>query len=166
MGLDSTFSWDAENIEKLKEGLSSRLISHGVLQGDFWIKIEGKDLRSVIEHLRTSDDFEFDTFIDLCGVDYLGQAPRFESVIHLYSSTKKHRIRIHCLVPDKSLTVPSLTSYWKGANWQEREAFDMYGIRYEGHPNLKRILTAPTEKGHPQRKDYALRGEREDEEEL
>ncbi len=165
MGL-AKFSWSTPLIQQLNTDLKTRILDSGVEHGEVWVTIRGKDLKSVVEHLRETPDFAFDSLVDICGVDCLGRSPRFESVVHLYSSEKKIRIRIHCLVPDESMTLPSLTSFWKGANWHERESFDQYGIRYEGHPNLKKILNAPSEKGYPQRKDYALRGDREEDEEL
>lgn len=157
----------AEQIQKhIVDGLGYKLIASGVFHEDFWIQIEGKNLNSTIQFLKEDEKCLFDSFVDLCGVDYLNRKPRFESVIHLYSTAHKQRIRIRCVVDDSTLTVPTLTNDWKGANWQERESFDMYGIKYEGHPDLKRILSAPGTEVFPQRKDYPLKGDREPIEDL
>ncbi|MEZ4704249.1 MAG: NADH-quinone oxidoreductase subunit C [Bdellovibrionota bacterium] len=129
--------------------------------GDFWIQVHASAFLDVLEVLQNHPNAKFDRFIDLCGVDYHPAAPRFESVVHLYSSTQKHRVRIRVIVPEATLKVPSITHIWKGANWQERESFDMYGISYEGHPNLTRILSPPIISVHPQRKDYPLKGDRD-----
>ena len=91
---------------------------------------------------------------DVCGVDYPGRAERFEAVYHLYSVTHGHRIRLKVPVRADHPVVPSVTGVWKSADWFEREAFDLLGLRFEGHPNLKRILCHPAFHGHPLRKDY------------
>lgn len=157
----------SENIQKyIVEKLGSKITASGEHQNDFWIKTWGKDLISVVEFLKDDEKCYFDSFVDLCGVDYLKTKPRFESVIHLYSTKNKQRIRIRVLVDDETLTVPTITNFWKGANWQERESYDMYGIKYDGHPDLRRILSAPGVEVFAQRKDYPLKGEREIDEDL
>ena len=150
----------------ITEKLGNKIVASGVFHDDFWIQIQGENLLSVIDFLKTEEQCYFDSFVDLCGVDYLKRAPRFESVIHLYSTNNKQRIRIRTLVPDATLTVPTITNIWKGANWQERESYDMYGILYEGHPELTRILSAPGVEIFAQRKDYPLKGNRDIEEDL
>lgn len=150
----------------IRDKLSDKIVESGEFRGDFWIKVEGKNLLPVIQFLKDDNQTFFDSFVDLCGVDYLTTKPRFESVIHLYSTQNKQRIRIRTLVDDQTLTVPSITNFWKGADWQERESFDMYGIKYEGHPNLIRILSPPGAEVFPQRKDYPLLGPRAVDEDL
>ena len=158
MGLNETQNF-------ILQSLGSSLVKSGEFQNDFWIQIQSMDLLKVVEFLRSSPELQFDSFVDLCGVDYLERIPRFEVVIHLYSSVYHHRIRIRCLVSNRDLTIPSLTSFWKASNWQEREAFDMYGIQFVGHPNLQRILSPPDTSVFAQRKDYPLKGSRDFEEE-
>lgn len=153
-------------LETLQNLLGAKLIDSGVNHGDIWIQIQAENLLTVVEQLRTHPDLKFDGFVDLCGVDYMGRHPRFETVVHLYSMDHGQRLRIRCLVPDESLVVPSLTSFWAGANWHERETYDMYGIRFQGHPNLDRILNPSGTEEFPQRKDFPLRGCREPKEEL
>ena len=162
MGLTDSFSVTKERQDRILQLMGDRVSDFGEHQGDFWIRVDGRDLLSCVDMLAQDPACAFDHFVDLCGVDYLGrQTPRFESVVHLYSMANKHRVRIRVTVPDETLTVPSLTGRWAAANWQERESFDMYGIRYEGHPNLDRILSPPETEIFAQRKDYALKGDRE-----
>jgi NADH-quinone oxidoreductase subunit C/D len=92
--------------------------------------------------------------LDLCGVDYLSRQPRFEVVYHLYSLDSGNRVRLKVPVPQDRIEVPSVTSIWRVADWFEREAFDMYGIRFSGHKDLRRLLTHPEFEGYPLRKDY------------
>jgi len=94
--------------------------------------------------------------MDLSAVDYLGQEPRFELVAHLYSLTHNHRLRVKTRVPETDPAVSSLTGLWKAANWLEREVWDMFGIRFSGHPDLRRILLYEGFVGHPLRKDYPV----------
>ena len=91
---------------------------------------------------------------DLTCVDRFGHEPRFDVVMHLYSVDKKHRVRLYGGVPEEEPTIESVVSLWPGANWFEREAFDLYGVRFKGHPDLRRILMYPEFVGHPLRKDY------------
>ncbi len=154
------------SLERVREVLGGRAFESGETQGDLWVKVKSEDLLAVVDLLRTHPELSFDWLADLCGVDYLPRHPRFEVVVHLYSMAHTHRIRVRCEVPEASLTVPSLTAIWQGANWLEREAYDMYGIRFQGHPNLERILNPLGTEGFPQRKDYPLRGPREPKEEL
>ncbi len=116
--------------------------------------------------LRDNPDYRFEELIDLCGVDYLGYGeeetlshPRFAIVIHLLSLTHNSRLRVRVFVEDdQKPQVPSITAVWPAANWFEREAFDLYGILFEGHPDLRRILTDYGFTGHPFRKDFPVQG--------
>jgi NADH-quinone oxidoreductase subunit C len=98
----------------------------------------------------------FDDFIDLCGVDYLRRRPRFEVVVILLSHSLHKRLRIRVGVPGTDPAIPSITSTFPGANFYERETFDMFGIRFDGHPDLTRILMPDDWEGHPLRKDYSV----------
>ena len=92
--------------------------------------------------------------MDLTAVDHLPKTPRFEVVYHLYSSSQGHRLRIKAWLDDRAPTAASVTPLWASADWMEREVFDMYGIQFEGHPDLRRILLYDEFEGHPLRKDY------------
>jgi NADH-quinone oxidoreductase subunit C len=87
-------------------------------------------------------------------VDRFSTEPRFDVVVHLYSVSRKHRIRLYGGVPENDPTIDTLCPVWEGANWFEREAYDLYGVRFKGHPDLRRILMYPEFVGHPLRKDY------------
>jgi len=106
--------------------------------------------------LRDDPDLDFKLFLDLCGVDYLDWEgrDRYEVVLHLYSVSHKHHVRLKAPVPEADPTLPTITQVFRGANWFEREAWDLYGIVFEGHPNLIRLLTHESFVGHPLRKDY------------
>jgi NADH-quinone oxidoreductase subunit C len=122
--------------------------------GDATVVIDRDGTLEVFRVLREHPDLSFDLLRDVTVVDYLGRAPRFEVVYHLYSLGKSHRVRVKIRVPEEDPSVPSLSGIWKSANWLEREAWDMFGIRFAGHPDLRRILMYEEFVGHPLRKDY------------
>jgi NADH-quinone oxidoreductase subunit C len=107
--------------------------------------------------LKEHPALRFNFLSDICGVDHYPGTPRYEAVYHLYSLPNKWRVRIKCRLGDPPV-VPSVTGVWRTANWHEREAWDMYGIRFEGHPDLRRIYMWEGFVGFPQRKDFPLRG--------
>jgi NADH-quinone oxidoreductase subunit C len=123
--------------------------------GDDTAVVAPEKWKEIGEFLRK--DLEFDLPVDLCGVDYLGRLPRMEVVMHLYSIARRHRIRIKARVGDADMNqaeLDSLTSIWPGMNWLEREVYDMSGVVFRGHPDLRRLLMYPEFEGHPLRKDY------------
>ncbi len=139
--------------------------SHAKL-GDATAVVEASRLLDVMTHLR--DELEFEMLIDVTAVDYLGRSPRFEVVYHLYSVERNERVRIKVALDDigpqakdsngkgseAKLEVASVTDVYASANWMEREVFDMYGIGFDGHPDLRRILLYDEFEGYPLRKDY------------
>jgi NADH-quinone oxidoreductase subunit C len=122
--------------------------------GEFVLNVAGAQIADVARFLR--DECEFNFLENLCGVDYLGRTPRFEVVYHLLSFAHRQRICLKVGVSESNLHVPTLTDVWQTANYQEREAFDMFGIVFDGHPSLDRILMPDDWHGHPQRKDVPL----------
>ena len=124
------------------------------------ITIRGELIRDVAQFLRDDPDLAMNFLMDLAGVDYLeygdDRAWRFEVVYNFYSLEKNHRYRVKVAVPEDQLEVPSLWDLWPVANWMEREVFDMYGVRFSGHPNLRRILCHDDFVGHALRKDYPI----------
>jgi NADH-quinone oxidoreductase subunit C len=113
---------------------------------------------AVVDVLRTlRDSFEYQQLMEIAGVDYPQRAERFEVVYHLLSVTKNHRIRIR-VTTDEDKAVPSVTGLWPVAGWLEREVFDLYGVIFDGNPDLRRILTDYGFRGHPFRKDFPLSG--------
>jgi NADH-quinone oxidoreductase subunit C len=127
--------------------------------GQLSITVDKADIVHVCKVLREHPDTQFDYLADLCGVDHLSRREaRFQVVYNLYSIPLNHRIRVKTDVDEKDCTVDSVTEIWKGANWHERELYDLFGIEVKGHPNLERILMPDDWEGYPLRKDYPLRG--------
>lgn len=119
--------------------------------------VDRAHLVQVATFLKSDPELLFDMPIDCTAVDWLGRRePRFDVVYHLYSTVRHHRIRLKIPVTAEDPSCPSLTSLWRGMNWHEREAWDLYGIRFVGHPKLKRILLYDEFVGHPLRKDYPI----------
>ena len=100
---------------------------------------------------------EFAMLLDLTCVDYAGEEPRFEMVYHLFSLSRNRRLRIKARLGESDLWIASLTSLWKNANWLEREVYDLFGVHFEGHPDLRRLFMYDGFEGYPLRKDYPLR---------
>jgi len=121
------------------------------------VNTSAENIVDVLRFLRDDSRTQFISIIDICGVDYPGDAERFEVVYHLLSPKHNARIRIK-LRTNEETPVPSVTSIYPGADWFEREAYDMYGILFTGHPDLRRILTDYGFDGHPMRKDFPLTG--------
>ena len=121
------------------------------------VKVAPTDLVELCYYLRDNTACKFDFMADICGVDFHPKAPRFQLVYHLYSIPFNWRIRIKCTLSDPPIA-PTITTVWTTANWHEREAYDMYGILFEGHPDLRRIYMWQEFEGFPMRKDFPLRG--------
>ena len=175
-------------VEKLNAELANHVKDVSVAYDEVTVECDIAELKGLLQSLRDVDSFSFDQLIDLCAVDYLlyGEydwetdsatekgfsrgverqeakayaldKPRFAVVYHLLSTTKNHRLRVKVFVDEKHLIVPSVHHLWKGANWFEREAYDLYGVLFEGHPDLRRILTDYGFIGHPFRKDFPVSG--------
>ena len=125
--------------------------------GEVAITAEAAGIVDLLTHLRDASDCLFACFIDLCGVDYPERARRFDVVYHLLSPRHNRRIRVK-VEADETTPVPSIISVFPAANWFEREAYDLYGILFGGHPDLRRILTDYGFDGYPLRKDFPLTG--------
>ncbi len=143
-------------LHTLSERLPDAVIETGSYVGDEMALVERDQLLEVLTLLRDDPELDFVMLTDLTAVDWLGQSPRFEVVYQLYSVSKKHRVRIKVGVDEAEgqCWVPSATALWHSAVWSEREAWDLYGIRFRGHPDLRRILMYEEFVGHPLRKDY------------
>jgi NADH-quinone oxidoreductase subunit C len=114
-------------------------------------------LRKIMEFLKNDSRLLFNVLLDVTAVDYLGREPRFEVVYHLLSLPRNQRLRVKVRVPGEKPALDSMVGIWESANWLEREVWDMFGIEFAGHPDLKRILLYPEFQGHPLRKDYPIR---------
>lgn len=145
--------------------LGNRLGKSTVARGELTVEVAAADYFEAAKLLRDAPDCKFEQLIDLCGVDYsdykqqVWEGPRFCVVVHLLSVSLNQRLRLKVFAPDDALpVVSSVHSLWNAANWFEREAFDLYGIVFDGHHDLRRILTDYGFIGHPFRKDFPLSG--------
>jgi NADH-quinone oxidoreductase subunit C len=125
--------------------------------GELTLVVPSSEVVAVLRALREDSQCLFEVLIDICGVDYPGREKRFDVVYHLLSLRRNQRLRIKCET-DEDTPVPSAVEVFASANWYEREAYDMYGILFSGHPDLRRILTDYGFEGHPLRKDFPLTG--------
>lgn len=141
----------------LADRLGPALVSSGVAFGELTIEVEPRDLIATMQLLRDDANCRFGSFIDICGADYPERERRFDVVYHLLSPWHNRRIRVR-VTTDEETPVPSLSGVFPAANWFEREAYDLYGILFSGHPDLRRILTDYGFEGHPLRKDFPLTG--------
>jgi NADH-quinone oxidoreductase subunit C len=127
--------------------------------GETTIVVPRESIAGACSFYKTTPDLEFTMLVDLCGVDRGPEEdPRFEVNYHLFSTTKFHRLRLKVLLAEDDARVETVTTIWRTANWHERETWDMFGIRFDGHPDLRRILLPDDWQGHALRKDFPLRG--------
>ncbi|OGD24966.1 MAG: hypothetical protein A2Y69_12415 [Candidatus Aminicenantes bacterium RBG_13_59_9] len=124
--------------------------------GDEVVVVEKSALLEIASFLRDGPG-KFDMLLDLTCVDYAGEEPRFEMVYHFFSLSRNRRLRLKTRLGEGDLRISSLTSLWKNADWLEREVYDLFGIHFEGHPDLRRLFMYDGFEGHPLRKDYPLR---------
>lgn len=141
----------------IAERLENEVISHGVAFGELTLTVRAEHIQKVLTFLRDDSDCLFKQLIDVCGVDYPERAKRFDVVYHLLSVQFNQRIRVKCET-DADTPVPSVIDVFPSAGWFEREAWDMYGIFFSGHPDLRRMLTDYGFQGHPLRKDFPVYG--------
>jgi NADH-quinone oxidoreductase subunit C len=146
-------------LARLLRGAPGAVLATHADCGDLTALVDASRLLEAMRLLRDDPATAFDMLMDVSGVDYLGypgrSGPRFEVAYHLYSLEKNHRLRVRVGVEAERCEVDSMVSLWPSADWMEREAFDLYGIRFRGHPDLRRILLYDEFEGHPLRKDYA-----------
>ena len=128
-----------------------------VANGELTIRVSVVHIVPVMEFLKTNSACKFSSLIDITAIDYPTREKRFDMVYHLLSMYQNHRIRIKCAVREAQI-VPSLVEVFPSANWFEREVFDMYGLMFSGHPDLRRLLTDYGFQGHPLRKDFPTTG--------
>jgi NADH-quinone oxidoreductase subunit C len=128
-----------------------------IAYGELTLSVEASDIVAVLTFLKRDVQCQFISIIDVCGADYPSREKRFDVVYHLLSPRQNQRIRVK-LMTDEDTPVPSATGVFPGADWFEREAYDLYGILFSGHPELRRILTDYGFEGHPLRKDFPLTG--------
>ena len=148
-------------IERLRERFATAIVETGSQCRDHTAVVDRAAVRQALEFCKTNPELSFDMLTDLTAVDYLKfpgreDRPRFEVVYHLYSLDHNHRVRLKVGVAEDDAVVPTAVGLWPIANWFEREVWDMFGIRFDGHPDLRRLLMYEEFEGHPLRKDYPI----------
>ena len=142
-------------VESLRAALPDTVVSAKSFAGQITVVVQKDSIARVARHLKDAEDFRY--CVDVTAVDWKTRVPRFDVVYHFYSFSKNARIRVKCAAADGE-EVPSIAAVFLAANWCERETWDMFGISFSGHPDLRRILTWEGFKGHPLRKDFPLEG--------
>ena len=144
-------------LNKLAERFPGSILETHSHRGDDTAVVKKEDIVDVCTFLRDDEALLYNFMMDLTAVDYMGKEPRFEVVYHLYSLKYNKRVRIKARVSESDCSIDSIVPVWISADWFEREAFDMYGITFAGHPELRRILLYEGFEGHPLRKDYPIK---------
>jgi NADH-quinone oxidoreductase subunit C len=147
----------AELGNRIADALGPAIVSQSIKVGELTLAAERSEIVRVLTHLRDDPECEFKILVDICGVDWPQREHRFDVVYHLLSLTKNARIRVK-VEADEETPVPTVVGVYPAANWFEREAFDMYGVTFADHPDLRRLLTDYGFSGYPLRKDFPLTG--------
>jgi NADH-quinone oxidoreductase subunit C len=142
-------------LRRLVEQLPGAIVTTHAALGDATALVDPDRIVEVARLLRDDGELEFEMLTDVTCVDYLGEEPRFEMVYHFYSVARNHRLRIKARVAEDACEIDSLVALYASANWMEREVWDLYGVRFRGHPDPRRLLLYEEFEGHPLRKDYA-----------
>jgi NADH-quinone oxidoreductase subunit C len=142
-------------IDALSKSISASLLDATEAHGEVSFTVKREAIAEVLQTLR--DEHDYQQMMEIAGVDYPERAERFEVVYMLLSLTKNHRVMVKCST-DEATPVPSITGLWPNAGWLEREVFDLYGVKFAGNPDLRRILTDYGFEGHPFRKDFPMTG--------
>jgi len=140
----------------LREQFPEEVLEITEFRGQVSVTVKKEKIKEILRYVKEEQGFNH--LQDLCGVDYYLENPRFEVVYNLFSIWRRLHIRVKAKIDDKEPEIDSITDLWEGANWHERECFDMFGIKFTGHPDLRRILMPEDWNGHPLRKDYPLKG--------
>jgi NADH-quinone oxidoreductase subunit C len=149
----------AENnraVIKLQEKFAASILEVKEFRGEVTVTVNKQDIASICRFLK--ETLQYNLLTDVTAVDYLGKDPRFMVVYNLYSIPNKDRLRVKAPVTEGDCTIDSLCALWSSANWLEREVYDLFGIIFTNHPDLRRILMTDDWVGHPLRKDYPLQG--------
>ena len=151
-----------EIVDRLKEKFLNEIIDVRQFRDQVFVSIKKEKIAEICRYLHDDPDTHMDYLADLCGVDYPEKRHRFEVVYNLYSLKHNHRLMLKAQLPEDDPYIDSVVQIWSGANWHEREACDMYGILFNDHPDLRRILMPEDWEGYPLRKDYPLKGPEEE----
>ena len=148
---------NSDQIDKINSKYKGVILDTHNFRGDQTFTVQKNVLIELFKFLRDDPSLDFKFLMDLTAVDYLNRKDnRFEVVYHFYSLKHNHRLRVKVPVSEDDCTIDSVSSLWKTANWYEREVWDLYGIKFNGHPDMRRILLYEEFKGHPLRKDYPI----------
>lgn len=145
-------------VQKLQERFRQSIEATNEFRGDLTVQVKKDDIVRVAEFLKNDPELAFDLSVDVIGVDMYRPEGRFEIVHVLYSIKNKKYLRLKVLAEENDPVVPSLSSVWSGAGWNEREAYDMMGVKFAGHPDLRRMYMPEEYEYHPLRKDFPLMG--------
>jgi NADH-quinone oxidoreductase subunit C len=143
--------------ETITGALKGLIKGHAIAFGELTVTVAAPDILAVVKLLRDDERCQYHSIIDITAIDWPGREPRFDVVYHFLSPMPNRRIRLK-LEADETTPVPSLIELFPGAGWFEREAYDLYGVRFTGHPDMRRLLTDYGFEGHPLRKDFPLTG--------
>lgn len=147
---------DNKTLKAIKEKFGDAVLEAGLDKGDLVAIVTAGSLHDIIAFLRDTPELDFNMLADLFGVDYLPRKPRFEVVYSLHCIERNERIRLRVQLDEKKCEMDTVTDLYPVANWLEREAWDMFGVVFKGHPNLKRLLMYEPFDGHPLRRDYPI----------
>ena len=145
-------------LERINPGFKDSIESVNEYRGELTLIVKKNEIARICRFLHDDQELRFDSLRDVCGADYSRPTDRFEVIYNLYSLKNLFRLRLKVRVDEADLHVPSVTSVWTAANWPERETYDMYGILFDGHPDLRRIYMPEEFEFHPLRKDFPLMG--------
>jgi len=145
-------------VQKITAQFPSSIVSVNEYRGELTILVKKQDIAKICSMLKGDNDLCFDSMRDLCGADYHRPDERFEVIYNLYSLKNHFRLRLKVRVEEQDLHVPTVTGVWKTANWHERETYDMFGILFDGHPDMRRIYMPEQFEHFPLRKDFPLMG--------
>jgi NADH-quinone oxidoreductase subunit C len=145
-------------LEKLSTHFKDSITSVKEFRGELTVVVKKEDLVRICDFLKHDEELKFELLEDLSGVDMYTPTDRFQVVYHLFSLKNRYRLRVKVVVDESDLKVPTISSVWSTANWHEREAYDMFGIIFDGHPDLRRLYMPDEFEYYPLRKDFPLMG--------
>ena len=146
---------EPREVEKVRERFGAALREVVYFRGEDTLVVAPESILEICRFLKEDPEMSFDLLVDVTGIHYLEREYSYEVVYHLLSLARRRRLRLRARLGEAG-EIDSVTSVWRGADWHEREAFDLVGIRFKGHPDLRRILMPEDFEGHPLRKDFAL----------
>lgn len=154
-----------EIVKRVRDKFPEEILWYRCFREECDITVKKEKIKDILSYLKNNPSLPFDYLVDLTAVDYLGfREPRFDVVYHIMSIKHRHRLRIKVQVSEQDCFISSVTDLWRTAEWFERECFDMFGIEFKGHPDLRRILMPEDWNGFPLRKDYPVYSELGDKE--